>query len=91
MFFKLYSGVFGCKLPGQTPHQCQVVFSSGNKMTAIICELQTSDVLVVTTEDRQQPTCGDLDQSHISIFIDYIRNVMSEHGVDQKLTANHKT
>lgn len=88
MFF---SGVFGSKLPGQTPHQRQVVFSSGNKMTAVICELQTSDILVVTTEDRQQPTCGHLDQSHMSIFSGYIRNMMSEPGVDQKRIATHKT
>lgn len=52
-----------CVLPAQTPHQSQVVFSSRNKMAAVVCELQTGDVLIVTTEDRQQLTCGHLNQS----------------------------
>lgn len=50
-------------LPGQTPHQSQVVFSSRNKMTAVVGELQTGDILIVTTEDGQQLTCGYLNRS----------------------------
>lgn len=57
------SGVFRCVLPGQTPHQSQVVFSCRNKMAAVVCELQTGNILIVTTEDTQQLTCGHLNQS----------------------------
>lgn len=69
------------KLPGQTPHQPQVVFSSRNKMTAVICELQASDVLVVTTEDREQPTCGHLNRSHMR------NQKYDEWRVEQKMIA----
>lgn len=52
--------VFRYVSPWQTPHQSQVVFSTRNKMAAVISELQTGDVLIVTTEDRQQFTCAHL-------------------------------
>lgn len=60
-------GKFRRALPGKTPHQGQVVFPSRHKMAAVICELETGDILVVPTEDRQQSTCGHLNQSETSI------------------------
>lgn len=65
-------------LPAQTPHQSQVVFSSRNKMAAVICELQTGDVLIVTAEDRQQLTCAHLNQLETQFEIALFSNSVQD-------------
>lgn len=47
-------------LPAQAPHQHQAVLATREEVTAVPCELQAGDVLVVAAQDDQEVPCGDL-------------------------------
>jgi len=46
--------------PGEIPYKSKIVFSSWNKMTAVISEMDAAQVLIVSTQNSQQISCWHL-------------------------------